>query len=594
MRSCLRKGARTLAVFHHSSAPSRCAPVRSVMSEAPIDPEKEARKLEKKQKKEEEKAAKEAKKAAAAAAKSAPKAQAVVPSLTLLTFDDSPYGNLFIQSHKKTDREWNDVADLQPSMKDQKVWIRARVHKSRAQGGKLCFLELRGSLSTTVQAVVFGKDISGFANLLGRESVVDVFGTVSIPEAEIKSCTQSGVELQVERLYCISGAEPLPLQVEDAGRSEAELEADPSLVRVNQEVRLDNRILDLRTRANQGIFRIQSNVCRLFREYLIQNSFTEIHSPKLIATASEGGANVFKLGYFDTVAYMAQSPQLYKQMALQGDMERVFEVGPVFRAENSNTHRHLTEFTGLDMEMVFYEHYHEVLDMIDGMFNHIFTGLVRDCQPEIEAVRQQYPFPDLQWKHPCKRFTFIEAVNLLKKDGPGIVRERMAALQKDAETNPKSAHAIKVMEAHIQSISSKNVEEDLSTEDERVLGEVVHRAIGEDYYIIDKFPRAVRPFYTMPDPDNKTWSNSYDIFIRGEEIVSGAQRIHDPELLLENAEDLGVDLGPVQGYVDSFKYGAMPHAGCGVGMERVVMLFLQLNNIRKTSMFPRDPKRLSP
>merc|ERR1712139_732175 len=150
------------------------------------------------------------------------------------------------------------------------------------------------------------------------------------------------------------------------------------------------------------------------------------------------------------------------------------------------------------------------------------------------------------------------------------------------------------MGEHLESVKAHEDEEDISTEDEKLLGRVIRKLHGQDFYIIDKFPTAVRPFYTMVDPENPQWSNSYDIFLRGEEITSGAQRIHDSAMLVKRSQKLGADLGPIQDYVDAFKYGAFPHAGGGIGLERVVMLFLQLNNIRKTSMFPRDPDRLTP
>tara|TARA_R110002050_G_scaffold55510_2_gene125257 strand:- start:511 stop:1266 length:756 start_codon:yes stop_codon:yes gene_type:complete len=157
------------------------------------------------------------------------------------------------------------------------------------------------------------------------------------------------------------------------------------VVSVGLKERLDHRVIDLRTTTNQAIFRIQSGVCTLFREVLLKNNFVEIHSPKLIGTASEGGANVFKVGYFGSDAYLAQSPQLYKQMAVNADLQRVFEIAPVFRAENSNTHRHMTEFMGLDMEMAFHEHYHEVLDMLEEVFLYIFDGLNERFKTELEA-----------------------------------------------------------------------------------------------------------------------------------------------------------------------------------------------------------------
>ena len=352
--------------------------------------------------------------------------------------------------------------------------------------------------------------------------------------------------------------------------------------------------------------------------------FTEIHTPKLVGTASEGGADVFKVEYFGGNAYMAQSPQLYKQMALMADLERVFEVpphllptpltstltciaspskypqhclnmlslpaqiGPVFRAENSMTHRHMTEFTGLDMEMTFMENYAEVVDMLDRTFNAVFDGLNDGFANELEAIRAQHPFENLRYRYPCLRFTYVEAMALLRTEGPKILRAAAEATTDDAERQH-----LKLRE---ESVSTHGDLVDIGTEDEKLLGEVIANQYGQDFYIIDKFPASVRPFYTMPDPNNPDLSNSYDIFIRGEEVTSGAQRIHDPSLLLAQAaaKEPPVDLTPIQAYVDSFKYGAFPHAGGGIGLERVVMLFCGLPNIRKSSLFPRDPKRLSP
>jgi len=330
-------------------------------------------------------------------------------------------------------------------------------------------------------------------------------------------------------------------------------------VKVNRETRLNHRILDLRTQANQGIYRLQSGVCQLFREYLLNNSFNEIHTPKLLGTASEGGANVFKVQYFNNSAFLAQSPQLYKQMAICSDMERVFEIGPVFRAENSLTHRHLTEFTGLDLEMTIKEHYHEVLDMLEGLFLFIFDGLNTRFAKELEIISQQYPFEPLKYKSPVLRLTFSEGIKMLKEAGVQV---------EDLE--------------------------DLSTPSEKFLGGLVKEKFGTDFYMLDKFPSSARPFYTMPDPVDSRYANAYDFFIRGEEIMSGSQRIHVPELLENRAKDLGVGLAGIREYIDSFKYGAPPHGGGGIGLERVVMLFLGLKNIRMTSMFPRDPKRLNP
>jgi aspartyl-tRNA synthetase len=253
-------------------------------------------------------------------------------------------------------------------------------------------------------------------------------------------------ELSVKRIFCVSSSLPaLPFELADAARSEAELASNASYVRVGQDTRLDNRIIDLRTRANAAIMRIASGVCQLFREALLAEGFTEIHTPKLIASASEGGADVFKLGYFGKDAFLAQSPQLYKQMVLSGDMDRVFEIGPVFRSENSHTHRHLCEFTGLDMEMTFNESYHEVLDMMDYMFTYIFDGLNFRFRKEIEAVREQYPFEDLKYKtRNSLRLTFSEGVAILKKRGPLILEKRIAASTDEREIAKMREHIAKI------------------------------------------------------------------------------------------------------------------------------------------------------
>jgi aspartyl-tRNA synthetase len=270
---------------------------------------------------------------------------------------------------------------------------------------------------------------------------------------------------------------------------------------------------------------------------------------------------VFHLDYFGQKACLAQSPQLYKQIACAcSGLDRVMEVGPVFRAENSNTHRHLCEFTGLDFEMCITEHYYEALDVMGNMFCYIFDGLNQRFNHELKVISQQYPFEPLRYSRPTLRITFEEGRTLLREAG----------------------------------IEPPAKDEDIGTTQERALGKLVADKYGTDFYIMDKYPLAVRPFYTMPDPDDPTLSNSYDLFIRGEEIVSGAQRIHDPALLTERAAAHGIPLDTIKSYIDAFRHGALPHAGGGIGMERVVMLFLGLKNIRKASMFPRDPQRLAP
>jgi len=398
-----------------------------------------------------------------------------------------------------------------------------------------------------------------FCAHISRESIIDVEAEVVKVEEKIESCSQQDIELHLTQVWVVSSCVPqLPLQIEDAARRVTE-EDEGVFARVNQDTRLDNRVLDLRTPANQAIFRLEAGVGALFRETLAAKGFVEIHTPKIISAASEGGANVFKVSYFKGSAYLAQSPQLYKQMAIAGDFERVYTVGGVFRAEDSNTHRHLTEFVGLDLEMAFKHHYHEVLDTIGDMFTQIFRGLRDRYQAEIATVCQQYPHEPFRFLDPPLRLEFPEAVAMLREAGVEM-----------------------------------GDEDDLSTPNEKFLGRLVKAKYDTDFFILDKYPLAVRPFYTMPDPHNNKYSNSYDMFMRGEEILSGAQRIHDADFLTERARHHGVALDTIASYIECFRFGCPPHGGGGIGLERVTMLYLGLDNIRKTSMFPRDPKRLTP
>ncbi|XP_037088967.1 aspartate--tRNA ligase, cytoplasmic-like [Pollicipes pollicipes] len=466
------------------------------------------------------------------------------------------------QSAEHLDRQLARVQQLTAERDGQRLWVRGRLHTSRAKG-KQCFFVLRQQQFTVQALLAVGPETSKqmvrFAANVTRESIVDVEGVVRRAPQPIEACSQREVELHVSQLWTVSASEPqLPLQIEDACRPDAE-EAEGAQIRVNQDTRLNYRVLDLRTPTSQAIYRVEAGICHLFRDTLTKKGFVEIHTPKIISAASEGGANVFTVSYFKNSAYLAQSPQLYKQMAIASDFEKVFTVGAVFRAEDSNTHRHLTEFVGLDLEMAFEYHYHEVVDQIGSLFTEIFKGLRDSFQTEIETVRRQYPSEPFRFLEPPLRLDFVQGVEMLREAGVEM-----------------------------------GDEEDLSTPNEKLLGRLVRAKYDTDFFILDKYPLAVRPFYTMPDPKDKRWSNSYDMFMRGEEILSGAQRIHDAAFLTERAKHHGIDISKIQSYIDSFKYGCPPHAGGGIGMERVCMLYLGLDNIRKTSMFPRDPKRLTP
>ena len=281
-----------------------------------------------------------------------------------------------IRSTAKPNVVFSAVADLgveggaQPG---DEVTVRGRLSTIRGKGSS-CFLVVRSGALHSVQAVFFkskefprqSKEMLASLQSLTEESIIEVSGTLQA--AEVISCSQSTVEIAISMVRLVSAAAPkLPFEIEDAARSEAEVEASEQterpLPRIGQELRLNNRWIDLRVPANQAILRVKGSVCSLFRASLAAQGFVEVQTPKLVAGESEGGADVFRTDYFGTPACLAQSPQLYKQMAIASDMNRVFEVGPVFRAENSNTRRHLCEFVGLDMEMAFNYHYDEVIEV---------------------------------------------------------------------------------------------------------------------------------------------------------------------------------------------------------------------------------------
>jgi len=246
-------------------------------------------------------------------------------------------------------------------------------------------------------------------------------------------------------------------------------------------------------------------------------------------------------------------------MALCGDLQRVFEIGPVFRAENSNTNRHLCEFTGLDMEMEFKNHYFEVLDLIGELMVFLFTQMKSRYARELGVISEQYPFEEFKCADPVFKLSFKEGVEILKKAG-----------------------------------YTQDPHEDLTTETEKALGRLVREQHDTDFYMLYGYPISARPFYTMLDPNDSRYTNSYDFFMRGEEITSGAQRINEPEMLAERAAAHGIPVETIKDYINAFKYGAPSHGGAGFGLERIVKFYCNLLNIRKTSLFPRDPQRLCP
>jgi aspartyl-tRNA synthetase len=456
-----------------------------------------------------------------------------------------------------------------PSNAGLAVSFIARLHHVRSMSSKLAFFIFRDQIELVQGVLAYregevSENFVRWAQHITSEGFVHVEGMLQRPPEPVKGCTIHELEVKIERMHLVVPVkEHLPVDVFNMDRVEEDEESREMEAMASTRVRVSNRISYLRTPTAQSIFRINAAVCSVFRSVLESNNFIEIHTPKLMPGATESGAEVFRVNYFGRTAFLAQSPQLCKQMSISADFGRVFEIGPVFRAEDSNTHRHLTEYTGLDLEMSINSHYHETLAIIDDLMKSIFKGVYSRCRREIDIVKTRFPHEDLVWLDQTPILTFKEAVDLLNS------------------SDWVDEHGRKASEF-----------EDLSTRAEIRIGELVKEKYKTDYYIIDKFPASARPFYTHLDPDDPRVTNSFDIFLRGQEITTGGQRIHKPEVLKERMMKAGVEPSGVEEYMQGFEFGVLPHAGCGIGLERLIFLLLNLGDIRNASLYPRDPKSL--
>ncbi|EON97849.1 putative aspartyl-trna synthetase protein [Phaeoacremonium minimum UCRPA7] len=440
--------------------------------------------------------------------------------------------------------ELSRIEELADMAEGTEVTFRARIHTQRRISAALDFLLFRDQ-THSIQGVMTSEHCTPhmvkWVQRLHPESLIQVTGTLKKPIEPVKSARVPDLEVLVYSIHLISAAEDLPFDN----------------YYMNQESlhkRMTARVLDLRHPSNQALFRIRAAILREYRRKLDDLGFIEINTPKLQAAVAESGAEVFKVNYFGRRAVLAQSPQLNKQMSISADFKRVYEIGPVFRAENSNTKRHLAEYTGLDVEMEITNDYHEVINTVDSVLKSIFAAISK--MPEIQVVRERWPSEDLQWLEQTPVIPFKEGIQMLRDDG------------RDVE------------------------EEDLSTRDEIRLGELVKEKYKTDYYILDKFPASARPFYTHPDENDPFWTNSFDIFLRGQEICSGGQRIHNPKKLRESLEKANLPEEDMEEYLSAFDLGAPPHGGAGLGLERVVAFFLNLGDVRFGTMYYRDPKSL--
>ncbi len=352
-------------------------------------------------------------------------------------------------------------------------------------------------------------------------------------------------ELQAKEVMMLTRpVEPIPL--EPATSTEAQLN-----------VRLDYRWLDVRNPKVSAVFQFESWLAQKFREYFRMNGFVEIFTPKIVAAGTEGGAEVFPVIYFGREAYLAQSPQFYKQMAVIAGLERVFEIGPVFRAEAHHTVKHLTEFHGLDIEMGFIEGPEDVMDILERFFRYLSKEAEGD--ESLKVVRQYY---DLSLRVPDRvpRITIREAYEVLKE-----------------RYNKELPYM-----------------EDLDPQAEKYLGDYALKEYDSDFIFVTEYPWKVRPFYTMRKEGEPEWTYGFDLLFRGLEIATGSQREHRYERLLINLRDKGMKPDRFQFYLNFFRHGAPPHGGAGLGLERIVKQYLNLENVREARLLPRDPERLVP
>ena len=352
-----------------------------------------------------------------------------------------------------------------------------------------------------------------------------------------------GIEIRIQQAKILSEPqEAMPLPI-------SKWKMNTSL-----DAKLNYRSISLRNIRERSKFKLQEGIVRGFRDFLYSQEFTEIHTPKIGAKSAEGGANLFRLEYFHHPAVLQQSPQLYKQMMV-GVFDRVFETGPVFRAEKHNTKRHLNEYTSLDFEMGYIDSFEDIMAMETGFLQYTMDLLKREYAQDLEILNVE--LPDVS-RIPAVRFD--EAKRLVSEKYDRKIR------------NPF----------------------DLEPEEEALIGRYFKEEYDADFVFVTHYPSKKRPFYAMDDPEDKRYTKSFDLLYHGLEITTGGQRIHDYQMLLDKIAAKGMTTDGLEQYLNTFKHGMPPHGGLGIGLERLTMKLIGEDNIRETTLFPRDLSRLEP
>ena len=425
------------------------------------------------------------------------------------------------------------MANIGPELDGQEVVVFGWVHEIRDLGG-LRFLILQdktGKLQTTIHRHKVESEVVEKAESLQKQYSIGIKGTVKKMDK-----APGGAEIIPEEIRVFSvSQQPLPLDI--TGRTKAEID-----------VRLDARILDLRREENQAIFKIQHAALEAARSNLSKEGFMEVFTPRIIVSATEGGSALFPVAYFTREAFLAQSPQLYKEQLIL-DFEKVFEIGPFFRAEESHTRRHLSEFISVDIEQAFATS-EDVMKVLENLIHHVCKNVVENCGMELKLLKHKITVPEV----PFERLTYSEVLEELEE-------EKM----------------------HI------NWGEDIPTAANRALGK-----IHPGYYFITDWPTKTKAFYIKPQDDKPELSEGFDLMWRWVELSSGGTRVHSKELLMKRLAEHGLSTESFKTHLQAFDYGMPPHAGWGLGLARLVMVLTGIKNIRDVVLFPRDQFRLTP
>lgn len=429
------------------------------------------------------------------------------------------------------------VKKTRPMEIGKEVQARGSVYALRDMGN-LVFLVLRRR-EGLLQGVISGEDTKSYLKDVGEADTIEISGILSKSDK-----APDGVEVTVQELRVLSKAteEMLPLPI-SKWRLQTSLEA-----------KLNYRAIALRNIRERAKFKLQEGLVRGFRDYLYAHGFTEIHTPKLAARGAEGGANMFRLDYFHKPAVLSQSPQFYKQMMV-GVYDRVFETAPAFRAEKHNTKRHLNEYISLDLEMGYIDSFTEIMEMETGYLQAAFALLKAEYSKELQILELELPQVETI---PAVRFNEIKEL---------VAREYGHKIR-----NPF----------------------DLEPEEEALIGRYGQEKWGTDFVFVTHYPTKKRPFYAKEDPADRDYTLSFDLLFRGMEITTGGQRIHDYQELLDKIASRGMTTEGMEQYLMAFKHGMPPHGGLGIGLERLTMQLCQEENVRETTLFPRDMSRLEP